>query len=367
MNIVEQFPIKQNYLYFNFSSDGPMPRAGRDAVAEAVEERMRHGSVAVENQVNLWNDIRAELAKLFVSQPDHFAFTKNTSEGVLLALLALDIKAGENYIVAGDAFPTTIKIMENHCKGTMRKININDAVSICDQLRAVIDSKTRVIVLDWVHYFSGKIIDWQTVVQLAKERNIFTIIDGIQGAGALSIELDSSGIDFFVGGGHKWLLSPQGTGYIYVSDKVWERIGRKSFGWLGYDWLDFSDFTIEPELRPGAQVLEYGTRSYTAGVGFRAALEIINEVGIKKIERHNAELKDYFMGNLESKEYHVFSIYGARRASIVPFRHKKRDIRELKNGLDKKNVKLALRNGYIRAAFHFINDKAEIDRFLELL
>jgi len=361
------FPVKKNYLYFNFASDGPLPSTAKNAVFQALEEKTQNGMVNISKQVAVYEDIRCELSKLFSSKKENFAFIKNTSEGVLLALLAMDIKEDENYITAADAFPTTVRMMESNCKGEMRKIKINSPIPLQDQLIKVIDKKTRAIVLDWVHYFTGKIIDIEAIIQLARERKIFTVIDGIQGAGALGIKLEQSGIDFFISGAHKWLLSLQGGGFIYVSPHVWNKIQRKSFGWLGYDWLDFSNFEIEPHLREGATVMEYGTRSYMAAESFRECLKLINSFGINNIENHNRKLKELFLQNLFSKGYDT--ITQDLSASIVPFKPAEKDMnsKNLLNRLEQNKVKASLRNGYIRVGFHLVNHSEEVANLLEYL
>ena len=368
--LIRLFPVKNHYLYFNFAADGPLPVPSKNAVIEAIEETSVEGMMAVPKQIAVYEDIRQELSILFNSQKENFAFIKNTSEGVLLALLALDIQPGENYITAADAFPTTIRMMESHCKGEMRQVKINSPIPVQDQLLDIIDTNTRAIVLDWVHFFTGKMIDLDAIIQLARERNIFTVIDGIQGAGAVELQLDNSGIDFFMSGAHKWLLSPQGSGFIYVSPRVWERIPRKSFGWLGYDWLDFSDFDITPGLREGAAVMEYGTRSYSAAVGFRESLKLFNSFGIKQIEAHNRKFKELFVDNLRSKGYETVSPgKSGNSAPIVPFKsaNPAMDSRALLNRLNEKKVKASLRNGYIRVGFHLVNHREEVDSLIDYL
>lgn len=361
------FPVKQNYLYFNFASDGPLPVPARDAMIAALHETSTEGWMAVSKQIKVYENLRHELSILFSSKKENFAFIKNTSEGVLLALLTMDLQPDENYIVAADAFPTTIRMMQNNCKGSMRKIAINSPIPLVDQLKTVCDKKTRAIVLDWVHFFTGKIIDINGVVEFAQERDIFTVIDGIQGAGALELTLDKSGIDFFVTSAHKWLLAPQGSGFIYVSPKVWKKRERKSLGWLGYDWRDFSDFSIEPELREGAGIMEYGTRSYSAALGLYECLKIFNELNIKKIEKHNETLRLYFLENLLSMDYETIQSPTTKATSIIPFRIPNHEPRELLEFLQEKKVMMSLRNGYIRAAFHLVNDLNEVETLVHLL
>ena len=365
LDVTEIFPVKEKYLYFNFAADGPLPMPSKAAIIDALEEKSNSGMMAVPKQIAVYENLKKELAILFNSQSEHFAFSKNTSEGVLLALLAMDIKEDENYITAEDAFPTTVKMMENNCRGRMRTVKINSPTPLRDQLLSVMDEKTKAIVLDWVHYFTGKVIDIEAVIQLARERNIFTVIDGIQGAGALKLDLDTSGIDFFVSGGHKWLLSPQGSGFIYVSPRVWKRIKRRAFGWLGYNWQNFSDFSIKPELREGASVMEYGTRSYIAAIGFLESLRLINRVGIQTIESHNRELREFFIEGISQKGYET--IPHKKSASIVPFKSPGVVPLTLQKRLRENSVVVSLRNGYIRAAFHLVNDREEVERFIRFL
>jgi cysteine desulfurase/selenocysteine lyase len=363
--LLEIFPVKRNHLYFNFAADGPLPVPAKAAVIDALEEKSEEGMIAVPRQAAVYENLRNELSILFKSARENFAFIKNTSEGVLLALLAMDIAGDENYIVAEDAFPTTVKMMENNSKGQMRTVKINDRTPLREQLLTVIDEKTRAIVLDWVHYFTGKVIGFEAVVEVAQKRGIFTVIDGIQGAGALRLDLDASGIDFFVTAGHKWLLSLQGAGFIYMSKKTRGKIPRKSFGWLGYDWGDFTDFGIDAGLREGAGVMEYGTRSYTAAMSFVETLRLINRVGIENIEAHNRELKELFIKKIIEKGYEV--IQNERSASIIAFKSPKVDTISLKKKLEAHNVVVSLRNGYIRASFHLVTDKEEVEKFIGIL
>lgn len=359
------FPVKKNYLYFNFAADGPLPTTSKGAMIDALEECSEKGLMAVPKQIAVYENMRDELSVLFKSKRENFAFTKNTSEGVLLAMLAIDIKEDENFITASDAFPTTVKMMSCNCKGRMRTVKMNDPEPLQDQLLKVIDNKTRAIVLDWVHFFTGKVIPLEAITQLARERNIFTIIDGIQGAGALKLELDAGGIDFFVTAAHKWLLSPQGAGFIYVANDVWNRIERRSFGWLGYDWRDFSDFDIEPGLREGAAVMEYGTRSYSAAVGLVESLRLFNALGIDAIERHNLELRELFVEKITAKGYET--IHNKKSSPIVPFKTPVEDTVSLKKRLEENRVVVSLRNGYIRAGFHLMTDREEVEKFIDVL
>ena len=86
---------------------------------------------------------------------------------------------------------------------------------------------------------------------------------------------------------------------------------------------------------------------------------------VKNIETHNQKLKKIFIEHILAKGYE--SILNEKSASIVPFRSPNKDPGILLKKLEKKKVRLALRNGYIRAAFHFINHLQEVKTLIDLL
>ena len=95
--------------------------------------------------------------------------------------------------------------------------------------------------------------------------------------------------------------------------------------------------------------------------------EGINELGIENIQSHNRELRRFFLEGLLKKGYETIDNKGAQSASIVPFRPKNGEIEKLGQKLHDHKVMVSLRNNYIRAAFHFINHKEEVQRLLDLL
>ena len=66
----------------------------------------------------------------------------------------------------------------------------------------------------WVQYQTGAIVDLDQLTSFAREREILTFADGIQGIGQLPFDFEKSGLDFIVGGSHKWMTSPLGVGFL---------------------------------------------------------------------------------------------------------------------------------------------------------
>ena len=84
-----------------------------------------------------------------------------------------------------------------------------------DDLKGLIDSRTRMVSLSAVQWASGFRSDLSKVSNLVHERGALLCVDSIQSAGVMPLDVKSLGIDFAAADGHKWLLSVEGLGFFY--------------------------------------------------------------------------------------------------------------------------------------------------------
>jgi selenocysteine lyase/cysteine desulfurase len=88
-------------------------------------------------------------------------------------------------------------------------------------------------------------------------------VDGIQGVGALPLSVGNSGIDFLSNGGHKWLMGPQGCGFMYISPVLFERLKPAFAGWLSvkdsWNFFDYRlDFLVYAGRSPDRRTFSFG-------------------------------------------------------------------------------------------------------------
>src|SRR5207245_21412 len=62
------------------------------------------------------------------------------------------------------------------------------------------------------------------------------LLDGAQGVGAIEVDVRALGCDAYAGSGQKWLCGPDGTGMLYLSAALRERleVSRRGFGNLAH-------------------------------------------------------------------------------------------------------------------------------------
>jgi len=188
------------------------------------------------------------------------------------------------------------------------------------------------------------------------------IVDGIQGVGALELDVRKCGIDVLASGGQKWLLSPFGTGFLYCSPTAREVLFTAFPGWLSAKGMDKTGRSVlgHPfELVEDSRRFEIGTLSYQDMAGFRESLRLILAVGVGNIQAHILGLLDELIAELRQLPVEIRSVLEpAHRSGIVSFGCRNASV--LRQELEKEGIIVAEREGGIRVSPHLYNTSGEI-------
>src|SRR5690606_31848655 len=132
---------------------------------------------------------------------------------------------------------------------------------------------TKVLSVSWVQFYNGYKNDLALLSDICRQHGIWLVVDGIQGMGVEPIDVGALGIDVFTSGCQKWMLSPQGCGFFYLSDEMLELIEAPFMSWLGVDWnMKFSDlFHYDRKWIQAAQRFELGYYVMLNLLGMRAS------------------------------------------------------------------------------------------------
>jgi len=192
-----------------------------------------------------------------------------------------------------------------------------------------------------------------------KENEIIFSVDGIQGVGALPLDVQKCNIDFLSNGGHKWLMGTMGAGFMYIAPVLMQKIVPAFTGWLAVeDAWDFSEYRLE--LLPDARRFEYATANFMGISALSASVELLLEADPVNIERHLLSLGERLKTGLENLGMHFKGAADKKHWSgIFSFSGKKTE--KLYEYLINHNITVSLRNGMIRIAPHFYNSADEID------
>jgi selenocysteine lyase/cysteine desulfurase len=367
----KEFPFTEEITFFNHASFGPMPEVSWKATEEYYKGlRLRKVVDDDREAFQILENIRKLISKMIKAKPEEIAFVPNTSYGLNVAGWGLDLKRGDKILLSDVEFPANVYPWTNlRQKGIKTKFipSKNKCFDI-DSFAKAIDKRTKVLSISFVQYFNGFRNDLETIGKICEENDIFFAVDGIQGIGSVDFDVKKCKIDCLSCGGQKWLLCSLGTGFLYLSSQAKRKVKSSFFGWMGVDWnLNFTDL-LKFNLKPfhSARRFEIGTYPYSLLWSMHSSLQLLSQIGIKNIEKHNLELLDLLIDYLNDSPYQIESSLEPRhRSSILSFSGE--NVRKLYEKLIKNKILVSFREGSIRIAPHFYNTKEEMRKLIEFL
>ena len=365
-----EFPVTETYIYMNHAGVAPLSRRVQSTMAGFIADATLNGAVNAEQWAETAEHCRRVAAELINASPTEIAFMKNTTQGILIAANGIDWRAGDNVVTTAVEFPANIypwwSLKERYGVQTRMVPERAGRIHIEDIADAV-DTRTRALTISHVEFASGFRNDLQALGALCRERDIWFIVDAIQSLGAIAVDVKSCNIDILAADGHKWLLAPEGAAIFYCADAKREQLINTNIGWASVvnprDFLNY-DLTQKPD----ATRFEEGSYNSVGLYGFKAAIDLLLQVGIPTIQKRVLALTGHLISGLETKGYRVLTPKAeSARAGIVVFESQQHTPDAIYERLCAENIITAARGSGVRVAPHFYNTVSEIERLLDVL
>jgi len=293
----QEFPITGERVHLNHAGVSPISRRVAAAITRFADEALHLSPAAYKGWDVRSEAARASCARLIGARADEIAFVKNTSEGISLVASGLAWQAGENVIAVDGDFPSNIYPWWSARRFGVetRLVAARGGRVAVDAIADAMDRHTRVLAVSFVDWSTGARNDLAALGELCRERGVLFCVDGIQGVGALALDVEALGIDTLAVGGHKWLLAPEGCGLLFVSRRVVDRLDSVLHGWKSVRGSDtYLPYHFDP--RPDASKLEPGSPPQLATHALGAAVDLLLEIGVPQIESRLIELTDHLQG-----------------------------------------------------------------------
>jgi selenocysteine lyase/cysteine desulfurase len=242
-------------------------------------------------------------------------------------------------------------------------VQVTDGTITADQIEKHLNNKTRVVAISAVQFMNGYLADLEAIGQLCRDKNIFFVVDAIQALGQIPIDVQKYNIDALATGGHKWLMSPIGTGFLYLSDRLRHRLNPVRTGWFSvevpWDLLNYDQPYLDNTMR-----FEAGSPNMIGLAGMNASLNTLLDIGVARIQAHLRTLSDQLTQKVLSEtDYELYSPVDNRyRSGIVTFKFLKSiDGEKVINELKSEKLVISYREGYFRISPHFYSSPSEIE------
>jgi selenocysteine lyase/cysteine desulfurase len=366
-----EFPLDRELSYLNHAAIGPWPRRTAQVVAGFAQQNMSRGGADYPAWLDVERRLRERLARLInAASADDIALTKNTSEGLSTIAFGLDWRAGDEVLGVAHDFVSNRMVWEALDSRGVRYRPI-DALSSDDPEAALIEAltpQTRLLAVSTVNYAIGHRLDLPRLAAACQRRGILLSVDVIQSLGAVPFDLHEVDADFVICGGHKWLLSPEGLGFLYCRPALRDSLALHQFGWA----MRESPYDFEADSwRPAesARRFESGTPNMMAIHAMDASISLFEEVGIAEVHRHLEANVAYLATALRGLPgIDILTPDDpARRAGILTFRSDAIEGGALHRGLMERGVICSARAGGVRLSPHFYTSRESLDRAIETI
>lgn len=360
-------------IFVNHASTGPLPRRTLEATAEFNQIRGAPHRMSDALQFDTLAHSRELIARLIGAQPREVALATNTTYGINLAAFSLPLGAGDVVLTPDAEFPANMYPWMEAARRRgfeHRRIPAPGGVIDTESILAALDSPgVRALAVSWVGFASGACVDLKVLGDACRDRGVYFVVDAIQGLGPLTVDLSTMHVDIFACGAQKWLLSPWGSGFVYVRDALVRELEPHDVSWLAVKCSD--DFTrlLDYDLtwRDDARRFEFITLPFQDFAGMNASLELLHELGPAAVSAHIVGLADHIVEWVAGRDDQALFTPAerSRRGGIVSVRP--RDPQATSVRLRAVGVMHSLREGAIRLSPHAYNTIAEVDRVLEVI
>ncbi len=364
------FEVAGQRLFFNHAAYAPLSRPVVQAMNEYFEHRQSGNPAAWNIAEQHMESLRSNYGQLIGAPPERIGIMANTVSGVNVLASGLDWQAGDHILLYIDEFPANVMPFLNlREKGVEVEFLKTVGARVTPELfEDAIRPSTRLISVSSVQYLTGYRTDLKVLAELCHSHDILFSVDAIQSTGVIPTDVISLGVDFMAVGGHKWMMSPLGTGFLYVTEDVQAKLKSVYRGYMGHvNPNDYGNF--EQALSPDARRFELGAFNAPSIVGAEKATQLLLDCGLANIHKHVRNLIQQFESGLTETSFEpIYNFSESESSGIYLFTHPDSSKNQaFFDHLTAAKVNLSLRGGGLRIAPHYYNTSEEIDQLLAIL
>ena len=377
----------QPLTYLDSGASAQKPRVVIDAMADFysahyanIHRGVYHLSAEATRQ---FEAVRGKVAAFIgAANEREIIFVRNATEAINLVARSW----GEQNISEGDEIVLTQ--MEHHanivpwqmlakrCGAVIRVAEIDDdGVLDVAHLTSLLGPKTKLLAFTHVSNALGTINPVTQLVALARDRGITTLVDGAQAVPHQRVSVDEIGADFYVFSGHK-VVGPSGAGVLHGRMDLLEAMPPFLGGGDMIESVSFEGTTFAPVPHK----FEAGTPDIASIIGFGAAIDYLEAIGMDEIAAYEHELLVYATERLATVPGLRIIGQAKEKAAVISFVLDDAHPHDIGTCLDGEGI--AVRAGHhcaqplmkrmgvpatARASFAFYNTREDIDRLVKAL
>lgn len=367
----EEFPWAEERTYLDHASIGPLPARTLAAVEAYNRDRATPWLLGEDHLNGVLRRSRELAARLVGADPAEIALMTNTSHGLNLAARMLPLEPGDVVLTSDQEFPANVYpwLMLRDKGVGLERVPVT-AEGWPDEARLLSrldDPKVRVLALSAVQFHTGYRADLGRLGARCRATGTTFVVDAIQALGVLPLDVRETPVDILSCGAQKWLLSPWGSGFLYVHRGWHERLTPPFAGWTAFEGTDdLGRLTgYDDHWLPDARRFELVTLPFQDFAGMNASLELLLDLGAAQVAAHVLGLQEPVLDWADRRGVRVTSPRDARRSGMVCLALPEPSAAHA--ALRDAGISTSVREGALRISPHAYTTLAEMERVVRTL
>ena len=290
------FPTLSHDVYLNHAAISPPSTRVVAMMQAAIADFAAEGVGSVGPWLGQRARLRNRLARLIGANTDDIALVANTSAGVTAIARCFPWQSGDRVVVFSGEFPTNVTPWQQAATSYDLHLETLDADLFAQPgepdwgpLDHALSQGVRLVAVSAVQFQTGLRVPLEPLYRRCHAAGAQVFVDGIQAVGA--VPMDVRFMDYMACGGHKWLMGPEGTGFVYVAPEHVGALRPHLASWLSHeDALDFlfeaGKLRYDKPIKRSIDFLEAGAANVVGLAGLEAAVEHIEQLGVLSIYAH---------------------------------------------------------------------------------
>lgn len=384
----DDFPaIDNNLIYFDNSATSLKPKCVIDKMMEYYSKytsNIHRGDYNNAIRTNKEYDEAREVVKNFIhaKSMEEIVFTSGTTDSlntIVFGYFKNILNKDDEVLITKSEHASNVLpwfVLEKMGKCTIKYIPLNENYEVTlENVKKSINKNTKVISIAHVSNVIGDIRDIECIGKIAKDNNLYFVVDAAQSVSHINIDVIKSNISFLAFSGHK-MCGPTGVGVLYGKNEYLKDLVPLKYGGGMNESFDSDKSYI---LKNYPINLEAGTPPIAEVIGLKEAINYVTSIGVDNIHKHELELKKYLISKIENMDNII--IYNKHTESgIVTFNIK--DVFAQDTSIYLNTYGIAIRAGNhcakilkdeigikntCRISFYIYNTFEEIDKLVEAL
>ena len=384
----EDFPaLNDKLIYFDNSATSLKPKCVIDKMVEYYSKytsNIHRGDYDNAMRTNKEYDETREVVKSFINakSSDEIVFTSGTTDSmntIVFGYFKNILNKDDEVLITKSEHASNVLpwfVLEKMGKCTVKYIPLDENYEVTlENVKSSITKNTKVISIAHVSNVIGDVRDIESIGEIAKENNLYFVVDAAQSVSHINIDVVKSNVSFLAFSGHK-MCGPTGVGVLYgKSEYLKDLVPLKYGGGMNESFESNKCYVI----KSFPTNLEAGTPPIAEVIGLKEAINYVTSIGVNNIHKHEVELKKYLLSKIKDMDNII--IYNKNSESgIVTFNIK--DVFAQDTSVYLNTYGIAIRAGNhcakilkddigikntCRISFYIYNTFEEVDKLVEAL